>query len=946
MSYSNYQLNQKINNLQNQINGAGGSQSLGAVMTIGNIASTDLNMNSNNITNLNSITSDTSLTGQITFSQPPHSVTPLLGNDLTTKGYVDSLVGQYSGGYNLYLNYSETVDATYKKLSSTVSNASQQSIITTTAVGTFLLQSFITNPINVTEIPAGLWSLSLYGAVSGIGGILTYAYIVKLKSGANITVIGNSANSSDVNATPTGDPISYNMNLTIPTAISCLITDQIIIEVYYTKTGASVSLYTYFESNFYSFIQTTLNAGTTLLTSDNNWTAENTFNGNLTLKSTLKDLSGDIGTAGQVLSSTGAGTNWISSGTTYVAYTASTTLSTLVNPTLLVIVSGALIGITITIPSGYTIGQKIQIKNNASNSITIATTDTVYTYASISLLNLLTLDSGDVANFYYTGFAWIQYTPSNTFKKLFGNNGCLAGQTNYVSINTSALPQTVSTVINTDMFVFLVGSTALKVLSIPVVTNVGQIMTVKNSASVDVSLAFPSSNVMVFDSLTVVSAVILKSKGTITLYWGGAFWIQTVPSNTMPELTTSGNISSTAGSVSASTTLSAGTTITAGTDITATAGNISSTAGSVSAGTTITAGTGITSTSGNIQASGGNIIGTLLRNGTNTGSISSTGAIAGISLTTSGNISATAGSVSASTTITAGTGIIATSGDITTSSGSISASVSVITPTITPIANTSNLGIATTQSSGILNMGIGNRTKTNGTGEGNINIGTGNNTITSGTVAPTINIGNNTALTNLTEISVGATNTKTTINGALSLGTNAYSTINIGANGGSGAQVVSIYNSRFPDGVGLPITGITPTINQLGYTSSISNTSLISISAPSTLTNLLGTGVTLPKGNFLITFVCTATFTPASNASSMTMSFLLSSGLTLPSVTANTSLIMIGNSTKTTFTFSCIAVNTNYTGLGELVWQVTPSATTTNVSAIIGDVKITYIKIA
>ena len=40
------------------------------------------------------------------------------------------------------------------------------------------------------------------------------------------------------------------------------------------------------------------------------------------------------------------------------------------------------------------------------------------------------------------------------------------------------------------------------------------------------------------------------------------------------------------------------------------------------------------------------------------------------------------------------------------------------------------------------------------------NIGTGIYTITSGTVAPTINIGTNTATTNLTEITVGATNTK------------------------------------------------------------------------------------------------------------------------------------------------------------------------------------------
>ena len=48
------------------------------------------------------------ISGQSSFNQPPHSVDPIYGNDLATKGYVDSLVGQYSGGYNLFFNYSVT----------------------------------------------------------------------------------------------------------------------------------------------------------------------------------------------------------------------------------------------------------------------------------------------------------------------------------------------------------------------------------------------------------------------------------------------------------------------------------------------------------------------------------------------------------------------------------------------------------------------------------------------------------------------------------------------------------------------------------------------------------------------------------------------------------------------------------------------------------------------
>jgi hypothetical protein len=134
---------------------------------------------------------------------------------------------------------------------------------------------------------------------------------------------------------------------------------------------------------------------------------------------------------------------------------------------------------------------------------------------------------------------------------LVGKDGCLAGRTNYVSYNTSTLPATLSTLINMNLFVYLFGSTALKVLTIPVVSTTGQIITIKNGASVDVSLSF--TNVMLFDSASLVSAVILQTKGVISIYWGGAFWIQTVPSNAMSELTTTGDIKTITGKLIGST---------------------------------------------------------------------------------------------------------------------------------------------------------------------------------------------------------------------------------------------------------------------------------------------------------------------------------------------------------------------------------------------------------
>ena len=115
-----------------------------------------------------------------------------------------------------------------------------------------------------------------------------------------------------------------------------------------------------------------------------------------------------------------------------------------------------------------------------------------FLYGISATASTYTLIPYDVINLIYSGASWFQYAPSNTFTKIVGANGCIAGQTNYVSINTSSLPQTISTVINTDMFVVLAGATASKTLSIPVVSNLGQRITIKNNASVNVTIDFPS----------------------------------------------------------------------------------------------------------------------------------------------------------------------------------------------------------------------------------------------------------------------------------------------------------------------------------------------------------------------------------------------------------------------------------------------------------------------
>jgi len=353
MSYSNYQLNQRINNLQQQISNLDVSVPLQTVLNDGNSAigsieltsatdgnilleynklsfvkdantstieydgttnsltidTTTLNLNGGVIfqqgidmqgediincatmnceeLEVNEVVSDitfnneVSFINQVTFDTPPQSTTPLLGNDLTTKGYVDSLVGQYSGGYNLYLNYSETLvvnSITYNYLSNQVSDATQQDLVITTDGTEQLLATFISDELNISVIPAGLWNMVLYGSVSGAGGVLYYFFKLKRYNLGTITDIATSGNSPDVNATPTGNPDAYHMNATIDTPINISLTDRVIIEIYCIKfSGVNVQLNTYFEGAYYSYIQSTLNAGTTLLTSDNNWTGNNNF---------------------------------------------------------------------------------------------------------------------------------------------------------------------------------------------------------------------------------------------------------------------------------------------------------------------------------------------------------------------------------------------------------------------------------------------------------------------------------------------------------------------------------------------------------------------------------------------------------------------------------------------------------------------------------------------
>jgi len=641
------------------------------------------------------------------------------------------------------------------------------------------------------------------------------------------------------------------------------------------------------------------------------------FPSNVTLQSTLTDSSGDVGTSGQVLSSTGTGTNWISSGgLTYATYTASATLSLAVSSTLLVIFSGSTASQTLTIPYEYPDGQIIQIRSTASVNVTISSGLVLtFLYGLSSSALSFTLIPEDVINLIYSGSNWFQYTPSNTFTKIVGANGCLAGQTNYVSYNTSALPVTVSTTINTDMFVFLTGSTASRTLSIPVVTNTGQRITIKNTASVDVALAFPSSNVMLFGSLTVVAGPItLKSKGVIELYWGSAFWIQTVPSDALNDLTCD--------TYNGSSVLAA----------------------------TMAIGTNITGQATGVPISIGTSIGALPAIGISIGGASTNIKLNGPT-SSSGNISSTSGNIT-----TAGVGAISTTGtgSISTASGSITSTgiitgTSFIGPSLNASANGTNVGISTTQTSGTLSIGTGARTTA-----GTISIGTGSgataNLINIGGAGSVSTIGGPTTCTGLLTANGLIKTTQLSSDGNLSLlcnntstmniGTSSYSNINIGASSGGGIQSVNIYNSK----VSLPDVAWTPSITQLGFTNSASNSSTVSISA-NTLTDLLSTGTILPLGTLLVTFNVTVTFSPASEASSMAFSFNNSTGTTIVGVPANAIMTLSGALAKSTFTYTIPVTTTATSNNAEILFRgTTPVGTTASIA--VGSARISWIKIA
>lgn len=248
-------------------------------------ATSNLNMNNNNITNINTVTTNTlnttNITGntgtvtfsnQVYFTSTPTSITPTLSSELVTKSYADSLSGQTSTSfpYLFFLNFSQTSDISgYKKLSTTMTTSTtQQEVVKTAPSGagsSIEVARFISDPLGITSIPACFFNVITFGMINSITQVNGYRCTLQLYKNTDGTTptIAISSISADFDQSSTFTTVrGYLTNFNIKNPYTCSTLDRIIIIVELitvNATGGQI-ITTYFENLYYSYTTTIINS--------------------------------------------------------------------------------------------------------------------------------------------------------------------------------------------------------------------------------------------------------------------------------------------------------------------------------------------------------------------------------------------------------------------------------------------------------------------------------------------------------------------------------------------------------------------------------------------------------------------------------------------------------------------------------------------------------------
>jgi hypothetical protein len=493
-----------------------------------------------------------------------------------------------------------------------------------------------------------------------------------------------------------------------------------------------------------------------------------------------------------------------------------------------------------------------------------------------------------------------------------GTNWTYNSTNGYLALDLSSLPYTLA-LSSANTYIYITGGTVSGgILTIPTsgIPN-SSYLVIRNNSLFSFNI---STSLMTFTQGAILSTISVAAISTIALFYNGTFWIQSAISDTVNTFYT-GTIYSSYVATDNLSQAAAHSEINMFSDTTygdiflgkilpsPYTVRICNTTSGTSGGSVhlcnigfdgININNATTPDTGNLRVCNSQTTGTLFIGG---GSATRTSGpiIIGSDTASTGGINI--GTQTGTTAPTANTVNLGSSNTATIVKGTFTAS------SLNASTDTGDMNISTSQTTGVLNIGTGLRLTTFSGGA--INIGTGS------------------AATN--PINIGGTKS------AITLGSASTSSVVL-----SGSIAIS-------KPITMPTTYIAPTISQLGWTDSVSNTSAVSVST--TIIDILTTGTVLPLGSFLVTFYVAATFS-AANAY-ISFRFTEGTGVNIIGKPGNDNIVLTGASSigvKTSFTYTIPVTSTNTGNNGEIVLRGINSTGTATIS--IGFCKISWIKIS